>query len=127
MRTHERETMKLDIDLVRQILFQVEDCEDRNGLRVVAVEGYAVEVVDYHVVHCVDKGLITGARSNTNARFTYYAVNLTPSGHDFVAEARNDTFWQAAKVQIRQKGLPATIDVLKTVLGELVKAAIGLN
>ena len=119
--------MKLDMDLVRLILFQVEDCMNPWGLEKVTVEGFPPEVVDYHVVYCVDSGLLTGGKLFTSGSRTYVGVNLTPLGHDFVSESRNDTTWNAAKEQIRQKGLPATIDVLKTVLSGLIKSAIGLN
>ena len=119
--------MKLDMELVRGILFQVEDCTDRTGLREPIVEETLQDVLDYHVVYCVQSGLIEGAQLFTNGRRTYMFLNLTPFGHEFVIEARNDTLWNAAKDQIRQKGLPATIDVIKTVLGGLIKNAIGLN
>ncbi len=117
--------MKLDMDLVRQILFQVEDCMNPWGLEKVAMEGYPPQVVDYHVVYCVDSGLLEGGKIFTGTSRTYESLNLTPAGHKFVIEARNDTLWNAAKDQIRQKALPATFEVFKAVLGRLIKAAIG--
>ena len=119
--------MKLDMELVREILFQIEDCTDSSGLNEPIIKDRPLDVVDYHVVFCVQSGLIEGAKIFVSDRRTYMFLNLTPSGHEFVTQSRNDTIWNAAKEQIRQKGLPATIDVIKTVLSGLIKSAMGLS
>ena len=114
--------MKLDMELVRRILFAVEDCPNRTGLFEVVIEDVERDVTDYHVDYCVQKGLLTGSPLRISDRWTHVSLNLSPDGHDFVEKARNDTTWGKAKAIIKEKGLPLTIEVFKSVLTSVIKS-----
>ena len=119
-----RAIMKRDMDLARRILQDVEACADRDGLRVINYPDVDQGIVDYHLIYCLHAGLVQGVEHNNNCQHTLYAVNLTPSGHDFVDKSRSNQMWTKAKDALVSKGLPIAIDTLMKSLGKLIDAAI---
>ena len=118
--------MKRDMDLCRKILLSVEAREDTVDPASVELEGYTEGEVGYHAKLLADQGLlegedITGFGTSTHC---YAPRCLTYKGHDFLEAARDDTRWKKAKAEIAEKGLPATLDVMKGVLLKLVERII---
>ena len=115
--------MKRDMDLCRKILLSVEARESTVSPIEVELEGYTVGQIGYHAKLLADQGLLegedfTGAGVSTHC---YGPRCLTYKGHDFLETARDDTRWKKAKAEIVEKGLPATVDVMKSVLLKLVE------
>ncbi len=50
--------MKRDMDLAREILFEVEKCEDPWGPNEIQIEGYADQLVSYHIKLLYQAGLV---------------------------------------------------------------------
>ncbi len=117
--------MKLDMDLVRDILLVVEaDPEaDGTGFARVEIPGREFRDVSYHIKLLAGAGLIGATDCTTSGGFDWRATALTWEGHKFLDEARDKGLWEKAKGAIRDKGVPLTIEVLKAVLGHLAKQA----
>lgn len=90
--------MRLDMDLVRLLLLQVEGDES------VDLSDYTKDQVNYHKGYLVDKGLVVGKTHYSSSGLRPMDVpdlvivkRLTPDGHDFLDKARNSTIWHKAK------------------------------
>jgi len=125
--------LKRDMDLVRKILFKVEEqvgtvCALNTSIQ---VEGYEVEAIAYHCEILCDAGLISfyeGLSYNENKVDMFQVGRLTWEGHELLDKIRNETVWNKTKSAIVTKGLPFAIDIIKeianSVLSTMTVAAI---
>lgn len=92
-------TMKRDWDLVREILFAVEDLppEATDGLRVSALEAYPPQLVAYHIEMLHQAGLLNAIVEKTSAGTAATANSLTWEGHEFLDSIRQDSIWEKIK------------------------------
>lgn len=121
--------MKRDMDLARKILLAIEDApyQGKAGFSVPQVDGYTSEEIDYNVLQLKDAGFIE-AHSKTRIDRTVVLTieRLTWGGHEFLDAARDQKTWNQAKSVISEKGGSLTFDVLKAVLSQLARQAVGL-
>ena len=112
--------MKRDMDIVRRILFAV---EETNGvdLREIKVEKIDESIVGYHLVIMIEAGLIEGSYQSIDGYGCPHVLvsRLTWKGHDFLDACRDETRWKGAK-DIISKVSGVTFDVLKNVLTEIM-------
>jgi Hypothetical protein (DUF2513) len=99
--------MKLDLDLWRNILLQLEAAP--LTLDKVVIEGKSEDEIDYHIDMMVqgDPRQIEGYRIEPPKRQTfpkYYSMRLTREGHNVLNQIRNDTLWQRLKPYIHRAG-----------------------
>ena len=82
--------MKLNVDLCRKILEQVEEHPGVLKGFSVRVEGYDKDVNDYHVRVLFDAGLLEGYDSTSSKDMQYQTVvtHLTVQGHDYLGAVR---------------------------------------
>jgi hypothetical protein len=118
--------LKRDLDLIRKLVLAVEEVPTgfvRDNLR---IEGYTDEQVEYHSYLLVDAGLAEGVKVTTQASTgpEYRILHLTSAGHDFAAAARNDVVWRKASVKVGEKAGSVTLDVMKELLVNIVKAYV---
>ena len=121
--------MKRDMDLVRQILFEIERlCPSEAGrLETIEIENYDRFTIYYHLALLKEAGLVEVEEVKTmNMQNEFYPTRLTWEGHDFLDAARNDTLWKKAKAFMAEKGVGVSFDVLKGVLVLLAKEKLGL-
>jgi hypothetical protein len=117
--------MTRDMDLIREILFRVEELPAGGGdEKSMAIAGHDFQEIWYHVRLAAEGGLL-------DVRFLpgsgHFHVNaLTWEGHDFLEKSRNDRVWVKAK-QIAIATGALTLDVLKPTLTELVLKAARLK
>ena len=108
--------MKRDMDLVRKILQHVEGSEDGNIN--LDIPDYSQDKISLHVELMKEAGLIEASihRNSDGPEHKIVACvvrRLTWNGHEFLEAARNDTFWEQAKKQCREKTGGLVLDVLK--------------
>ena len=91
-------------------------------------EGYTREQVGYHAHLLVDAGFAQGSDITTHGSASPEALitSLTWAGHEFAEAARDDTRWKRAMGIVAQTGGTITLEVLKQLLGTLMKASFGL-
>ncbi|MBM4034844.1 MAG: DUF2513 domain-containing protein [Planctomycetes bacterium] len=120
--------MKRDLDLVRKILFAVEEHASGFAPTDLHVEGYTKAQIGYHAYLVVDAGLAQGEDvTDTDSEGPEWMITaLTWKGHEFVEAARDDSRWERAKRMVADKGGSITFDLLKQLLTSLMKGALGL-
>lgn len=105
--------MKRDLELIREILFRLEQKPaDKDWLADADFPKDSREAVAYHVELLEEAGLVEAAiRPATGIYFR--VERLTWEGHDFLDAVRNDTVWARTKETLRSKGLSWTFDLVK--------------
>jgi hypothetical protein len=116
--------MKRDMDLVRQILMVMEDHEHGFAPETFEVSGYTEEAIGYHLVLMEEAGLI---RATVTTAFGEQSPSATPEritweGHEFLANARNETVWSKVKSIVVAKGGSVSFEVLKFLVVETAKS-----
>jgi hypothetical protein len=110
--------MKRDMDLVRELLLKLEALPMRRDRIVnippddeaIAVEGYDVDQIDYHLSQIRQAGWIDdgGSQPREGIRFRC----LTPDGHDFLDSVRDPETWSRTKKAAAGAG-GFTLELLK--------------
>ena len=105
--------MKRDMELIREILFFVEESCD--GTQYVSVEKAHLHERDSDIIyeHCrllADKKLVIATLTDDKQ---CYFDSLTWDGHDFLDNARNSTVWSATKKAAGQLSFGVFQEVLK--------------
>ena len=128
--------MKLNLDCVRDILLDIEDTTNINRswkydskLPSKRLSSYDCFEIAYQARYCMDAGLISGFSIGGNSE-SVYALDLTPKGHDFIANIRENNIWKGVKTVSRKVGsssLEAVIQIASNVITELIKAQFGLT
>jgi hypothetical protein len=116
------------MNLVRQILFKVDDHAGGFAPQHLEIDGFTSDQVGYHVWLLDDAGLIEAATVTAHGSSSPQAIplHLTWEGHDFVAAARSDTAWSRAMQKAKSVGGPLTFAVLKQLLESMMKSQLGL-
>ena len=122
--------MKRDMDLARQILLFIEKTpyQGKMGFSLAPRgDASAAAKLDYHVMLLDEAGLIEATEITFHNEKTSWRVQrLTSQGHDFLDNARDQNRWNQAKRMISEKGGSLTFDILKGVLAQLARQAVGL-
>jgi len=118
--------MKRDMDLIRQILFDLEEWQPEMGEVDIEVEGYSTEEINYHLVILMDASLVKAAfQRNIKGDFIWHDIRLTWEGHEFLDAARDNKRWEKAKIAMAQVGGFA-LDVMKQLLVQYLKQELKL-
>lgn len=124
--------MKRDMELIRKILFKIEDTVDNVGKTNLQIEGYTKDQVAYHCSILYEGGYIHACKIQyvSNEIYSFSVGRLTWEGHEFLDKIREDTIWIKTKDTIAKKGLPFVFDIVKSVSTEIiigvVKGFVGL-
>lgn len=117
--------MKLDMDIIRDILIEVEETTPREEIDHFQLEGYDPEVTDYHVKKLKEAGFL-------RADFVFGAppraivLELTYEGHQFLDSIRSNNVWQRLKKKAATEGGSIPFEVLKPLAIKYFKDAVGL-
>jgi len=115
--------LRLDNDLVRTILLQIE--KDVDGIINYEVKSYCehqfpeypCEQTVYHMKYLIDAHFLQAANG--------YFRDITPIGRDFLNNIRNDGVWSDTKKIIKPLGSVA-INVVSEVAASIVKKTLNL-
>lgn len=124
--------MKRDMELIRKILFKIEETVDNVVEYDLEIEGYTMEQVAYHCSILYEGGYIHAYKGGYagNDLYTFGVGRLTWDGHDFLDKIREDTIWNKTKSTIADKGLPFVFDIVKSVssgiITGIIKSAVGI-
>jgi Hypothetical protein (DUF2513) len=121
--------MKRDMGLIRALLLKLEALPmQRGGIvvvspddEVVAVDGYNVDQIDYHLGQILQAGFIDDANYRPMKGIGFRC--LTPKGHDFVDTVRDPTVWDKTNKAAKQAGA-GTIEFFWGIAKEIAKAEI---
>ena len=118
--------MQRDMDLIRELLLKLEALPIRPGGTVIitpdaeeiAVSGYNVDQIDYHLSQIGKAGLIDEGDVRLMIGIGFRC--LTPAGHDFLDSVRDPQTWaKTKKAAVGAGGF--TVDLLKDLAKGFVK------
>ena len=115
--------MKRDMELIRKILFKIEEDYVSTALINLSIDGYSMEEVAYHCKILHDAGLVSAynAKYASEGLYFFCVGSLTWEGHDYLDKIRNDNVWNKTKDVITKRGLPFVIDVVKDISTSIIK------
>ena len=116
--------MKRDWDLVRELLFEVEQ-QCSSGAPIadgqIKLEGRSDEEISYHLRILIDAGLVQG----TEQKYLQVEVRrLTWEGHEFLDAARDDSRWNRAMETSSKAGAGMAFQLLKELLLRIMAGQI---
>lgn len=114
------------MELIRKILFKIEDTIDNIGKTNLQIEGYSKEQVAYHCAILYEGGYIHACniQYGSNEVYSFSVGRLTWEGHEFLDKIREDTIWNKTKDTIAEKGLPFVFDIVKSVSTEIITGVV---
>lgn len=126
--------MRLNPDCIRDILLTAEEgCEIGRGISIPGpncsrLQPYNKSEVLYHVRQCDLSGFLY--QTKTDLLGTYTIRDLTPAGHEFLANIRKDTIWSGVKDVAGKVGatsLNAIVQIASNVVAQMIKHQFGLT
>ncbi len=123
--------MKLDKDLVREILLALEaDDSDPRSVKRLNIPGYSYPQVVYTVSILAEGGLIEALNASSCDGFDWLPQRLTFDGHEYIETIRDAEVWRKTKEIANKAGvfsLQVLIEIGKTVVKqELMKYGVHL-
>jgi len=114
--------MKRDLDLIRKILFKVEEKADPTPEFDLKIDDYPQEIINYHIVLMNEAGLlIGGAEELSDGSYVIaYVSRLTWEGHEFLDSIRDISLWNKAKNLISEKAKGIPFEILKSLLIKII-------
>lgn len=127
--------MKLNPNCIRDILISV---EENTGYRIYfdypseldkapLLAKYSDEEIRYHILQCEKSYLIEIPTKDINEN--YAITDLTPKGHEFLANIRSENVWKDVKEVSKKVGsnsLSALSQIATGVITEIIKTQLGL-
>ena len=112
------------MELVRKILFAIEEQYVDVWLDNIEIEGYEFKTIAYHCKILYDAGLVSeyNADYGGDELYCFGVGSLTWRGHDFLDKIRTDTIWNKTKEIIKKQGLPMILDVVKDVASTIISS-----
>lgn len=125
--------MRLDPDCIREILFELEEkCDYRQQYSFPddadRLKLFDQDFVMYHLRQCEMSGLIVGFQRYMGGSCSI--KDLSPAGHEFIADIRSDTNWNKTKDVAKNVGsssLGALVQIASAVITEMIKKNFGIN
>lgn len=122
--------MRLNPDCIRDILLALEECPGANpqlfythGTSNKYLDKYSHDEILYHINQCELSGLLTKVSWCLGG--TCIMHDLSPLGHEFLADIRSDTNWNKTKDIAKKVGsssLNTLKDIATGVISDLIKS-----
>jgi len=122
--------MKIEIDLIRDILIAVEKSEKPFiPWQKLGIKGYTKEQIIMHINVMNESGYIKLAPSNFSKRDNPSPVieRLKQSGQEFLNSARSETAWQKAKEHVLNASGTITLQAVSMVLNAYIAQGLHLG
>lgn len=111
--------MQRDMELIRKILFIIEDkyIDTWLGSDEIVIDGYNMKIIGYHCSILHDAGLISDYEGQYADNELYYFCvgGLTWDGHELLDKIKSDTVWNKTKDTIKTKGIPFVLGSVKEI------------
>lgn len=119
--------MKRDMELVRKILFHIEDDYVAGAEKIwdLKIDGYDMPIIAEHCDLLHQQGFIKSykpsyARGQNPPIVRFEVGNITASGYDYLELIRSDDVWNKTKVEMEKKQLPQTFEAIAKIAGIFV-------
>lgn len=123
--------MRRNPDLVRELMFFLEESTDMVDSDL-TIKGYGRDEIAYHLMLICDSGLavgnfIYGLQNSTVVPDSVSVQRLTPNGHDFIDNLRDETVWKTVKNRAAKAGGSISIALLSQLGSAVLKQKLGLE
>ncbi|MDD2627948.1 MAG: DUF2513 domain-containing protein [Clostridia bacterium] len=119
--------MKRNMDLIRELLFYIEENYDGNLLIIDSLENYSNSELLYHFELMIQANLVTGKTTKyISGEGIIECKGLSWAGQDFLANIKNENVWTDVKKTAKEKGLDLTISIISSIASESIKKILGL-
>ncbi|MEN6519297.1 MAG: DUF2513 domain-containing protein [Methanospirillum sp.] len=120
--------MRMEIDLIRELVLKIEACTDREGIGNITIPGYSRDQIAYHVYLLNDAGFIKAVLCDSSTiPEAYVILGLTWDGQNFLKNVQNDTIWDQVKARAGQLGGEVSIMILGRLAEALVNTTLGIG
>lgn len=126
--------MKLDSDLIREILLKVEASEEPYGPKetefTALLSKFDSDRIKFaYTINALSKAeLIDGSvQYASNEPYFINPGNLTFEGQKYLDNIRDDTVWNAAKETVGTQFKSVSIDIISTVASNIISNALNLK
>ncbi len=113
--------MKRDMELMRKILFAIEEKYKPGDGYIVGlkVDGYDMKTIAEHCDFLHQQGLVKEYKSSFGGGtiIAFTVGNITNEGFDYLELIRSDDVWRKTKTEIEEKKLPNTIEWFAKIAG----------
>lgn len=122
---NERQPLIRDMDLVRGLLVYIADNGgDNRPVSTPEHHNYSSELISYHLDIMHQYGLFNGTELDNGG---WLLRTLTWEGQDFLQAARDHTIWNKAKERAGQHFGALSFEVVKQLLVQVSRQAVGLG
>ena len=128
--------MRLNPDCVRDILLTIEEVTDFNNFWEYSsdssfkrLEPYSHSEIIYHISQCEKASLIDGVESFDDGE-SINVGDLTPSGHEFLANIRSESMWNTVKdvgKKVGSSSLSSLLQIASGIVTCIIKSQLGLT
>lgn len=122
--------MKLNPDCIRDLLFAIEDLSTANSLltsnelaKTNFLTNYNYDEILYHLNQLYLSQYIIAPNKYKCIDGTFLVQDLSPAGHEFIANIRQDTNWNKVK-SISSKIGSSTLKSMQTIAENVISSAI---
>lgn len=121
--------MKLNLDCIRDILLIVEEFDDldlnnKNYMGYKRLCEYDYEELSYHLEQCNLNGFFV--LYDMRLDITFKIVGLTPKGHEYISNLRDDNFYNKVKKKAIELGI-GSIAAIGDLATQMITKAIGMS
>jgi hypothetical protein len=122
--------MQFDPDLARRILLEVEATPPNQHVPDIKFSDVDEHTVYEHIELLTDAGLVEAlfkpSGRGGHRIFAARVRRLTHAGHEFLANARNESVWEKTKALVKEKGGAASFAVIAAVAKKFASEHFGL-
>lgn len=119
--------MERNFNLIREILLQAEATPAGEMIQKFNCEEFDKATIIEHVEIMIGADLLDGDVFHTMAGSSGFLVRkITWQGHDFLANAKNDTIWKKVMKEAKEKGTSTSFVVINGILTRDAQKYAGL-
>ena len=129
--------MKLNPDCIRDILISVEEATDgssvfrygKDNVKHEHLKKYEHNEIFYHMQQCKMAGLIVGFQPFDDGDCVLI-MDLSPDGHEFLANVRQDSIWNKTKeisAKVGSSSLSTLMQIAINVVTSLINGYFGIT
>ena len=119
--------MKRDMDLVRKVLFELENHDERDTwIGDFAVEGVDEHTLSIHLRLMKEAGLIEAQDLSSMQGIRYKPKRLTWQGHEFLETIRSQKVWERTKAKVLEQTGGLALAALQAYALHTVKQTLGI-
>jgi Hypothetical protein (DUF2513) len=118
--------MKRDMELVRKLLFHLEERNSVKAQLTFTIDGYDDVAIRYHLLLLAQAKLIDfePEQTKTGRIIRPHVLGLNWNGHEFLDSVRSDKVWRKLLKYAKDKGGALPFDVLRAVAVKLLEQSV---